>query len=302
MSDRVIAIINAAAGKGCTDLWAANLHARLCSGGKHAEVVMCQSGADIIAATQRAVAQRANTVVAGGGDGTISAVASVLIGTDIALALLPMGTLNHFAKDLHVPLDIEHAIDIILAGHSIQVDTGEVNGRSFINNSSLGIYPDIVRDREKQQRRLGRGKWTAFAGACLTALRRYPFLKVQLSLNNAQHFRQTPFVFIGNNEYQMSGFNIGDRKTLQDGCLSLYVAQKPGRLGLLRLALHALFGRLKQASDFDILLADQLIINTRRKRMRVALDGEVTILSPPLRYRVKPLSLRVIVPCEPAVT
>jgi diacylglycerol kinase family enzyme len=295
---QIAVIVNASAGNGCTTEWADNLAEKFRAGGLDARVTLARSGDEIIETARRAVAGNFETVVAGGGDGTVSAVASVLIGTNIALGVLPLGTLNHFAKDLNIPLDIDEAIANVVASHKVRVDASEVNDRTFLNNSSLGIYPDIVRDREKQQRRLGRGKWFAFFWASLMALRRFPFLDVRLSLNNRERRRRTPFVFIGNNEYLMEGFDIGKRERLTGGRLSLYVAQRPGRLGLLLLAVRALMGQLREVKDFDVLVAKEILIETRHKRIRVATDGEVTVMNTPLRYHILPGALTVIVPAQ----
>jgi diacylglycerol kinase family enzyme len=236
-------------------------------------------------------------VVAGGGDGTINAVASVMADSGVPFGVLPLGTLNHFAKDNGIPLALEEAVATIATGVARLVDVGEVNGQIFLNNSSLGLYPDMVRDREKQQSRLGRGKWLAAAWATLGALRRYPFLSLRLALDDGtEQARRTPFVFIGNNPYTMHGFNIGARERLDTGKLSLYVAQRPGRLALLRLGWAALCGRLAQERDFDVLNTQTLDIETRHRRIRVATDGEVTVMATPLRYRIRPRALNVIVP------
>ncbi len=236
-------------------------------------------------------------VVAGGGDGTINAVAAQLADTGVSLGVLPLGTLNHFAKDAGIPLELDAAIAAIANGVRRRVDVGEVNDRIFLNNSSLGLYPDIVRDREKQQSRLGRGKWLAALWATIGALRRFPFLSVRLTMDDgSDHARSTPFVFIGNNAYTMEGFNVGARPALDRGELSLFVAQRPGRLGLIRLGWCALWGRLAQERDFDVLSAKNLEIDTRHKRIRVATDGEVTVMLTPLRYRIRPGALWVIVP------
>lgn len=259
-------------------------------------MTLAKSGEEMIAAARKAIEQGVDAVVAGGGDGTINAVASVLADSGVAFGVLPMGTLNHFAKDVGVPLDIDEAVRNVAEGKRLQVDVGEVNGRIFLNNSSLGLYPDIVRDREKQQHRLGRGKWPAALWATVAALRRYPFLHVNLCVDGKELARSTPFVFIGNNEYSMQGLSIGARASLADGKLSLYVAQRPGRLGLLRFAWRALFGRLAQERDFDAMLSEQFDIETRHQRMRVATDGEVNIMATPLRYRIRPGALTVIVP------
>lgn len=289
-------IINASAGCGYASDWAQQLEASFAGVGLDADITLAASGEEMIATAQAAVERGAPIVVAGGGDGTINAVASVVVGSGVHFGVLPLGTLNHFAKDLHIPLELEAAIANVATGRPVKVDVGEVNGRIFLNNSSLGLYPDIVRDREKQQRRLGRGKWLAFSWALVAALRRYPFLGVQLTLNDKVHARRTPFVFIGNNEYLMEGLNIGERERLDGGKLSLYVAQRPGRWGLLRLALHALFGKLSQAKDFDMLTTTEMEIATRHRRLRVATDGEVTVMNTPLHYRLRAAALDVIVP------
>lgn len=292
---KIVVIINASAGLGYCGGWTAALQEKFRQHGAEPEITLAQRGAEMIERAERAVAEGAQMVVAGGGDGTINAVASVLAGTETWLGVLPLGTLNHFAKDLKIPLDLDEAVANVVHNKASKVDVGEVNGRIFLNNSSLGIYPDIVRDREQQQRHLGRGKWPAFGRALFAALRRFPFLSVRLKINGAEHLRRTPFVFIGNNEY-LQGLTLGARERLDSGKLCLYVAQKPTRLGLLRYALHALFGKLQAARDFDVLSATALEIETRHHHLRVATDGEVTLMKPPLCYRSRASALNVITP------
>ena len=170
-----------------------------------------------------------------------------------------------------------------------------MNGRIFLNNSSLGLYPRIIRERERQQR-LGWGKWPAYAWAAVAVLRRYPFLDIRLGVDGGEVTRRTPFVFVGNNEYQMDRLTIGSRTCLDKGQLSIYAASHTGRLGLIRLALRALFGGLRQDRDLLAFATTDLWVGTRHKRIRVALDGEATIMEPPLHYRVRPGALRVLAP------
>jgi len=300
-------IVNAGAGSGHDDDRAGELRRKLHDAGLDAELTLAAGGAELIAAARRAREGGARLVVAGGGDGSMNAVASQIVdagsgeGRDagIRFGVLPMGTLNHFAKDLGIPLDLDAAIRNLVTGVPQRVDVGEVNGRIFLNNSGLGLYPDIVRDREKQQNRLGRGKWPAALWASLAALRRYPFLSIRLDVKGERLARRTPFVFIGNNAYTMQGLAIGARERLDAGTLSLYVAQHPTRFGLLRFALGALRGRLGEERDFDVLHAAAFEIDTHRKRLRVATDGEVTIMAAPLRYRSLPGALTVLVPGKP---
>jgi diacylglycerol kinase family enzyme len=289
-------IVNGGAGHGHDDQAADDLRAKLAGAGLDAELVLAKDGDEMIASARRALQQGVKLVAAGGGDGTINAVASVIVGSGVHFGVLPLGTLNHFAKDLGIPLELEEAVRNLATGTPRKVDVGEVNGRIFLNNSSLGLYPDIVRDREKQQRRLGRGKWLAALWAAVGALRRYPFLSMRLIVEGERLARRTPFVFIGNNRYTMEGLAIGERDCLDDGLLSLYVAQHPTRLGLLRFALDALRGKLGSERNFDVFEAAELDIETHRAHLHVATDGEVTVMDAPLRYRVRPGALTVLVP------
>lgn len=256
-----------------------------------------KTGSQVAELARDAARDSCQVIVAGGGDGTVNAVASAVIGSDKILGVLPLGTLNHFARDLRIPFDLEGAAATIVAGHTTNVDVGEVSGRIFLNNSSLGLYPIIVRERQKQQR-LGSGKWPAYVWAAVTALRRYPFLHVKLSANEKAFDIRTPFVFVGNNDCVMERFQIGRRESLDKGQLSLYMANRTSRAGLIRLALRALFGRLREDKDFLALRTQEVRIKTKHKSMRVAYDGEVEVMPTPLDYRIRPGALRVIAPPE----
>ena len=266
--------------------------------GVEARIVEPDRNAELSKLARDAASRSEEVIVAAGGDGTISAVATALVGTGKTLGVLPIGTLNHFAKDLRIPLDLAAAVRTATGGRVMSVDAAEVNGRVFINNSSLGIYPRIVSQREKQQEQLGRGKWPAFFWATVQALRRFPFLDLQISFQGKQLSRRTAFLFVGNNEYQIAGFNLGARECVDGGKLGLYLTHRTGRLGLFRLAFHALFGRVDQAKDFDAFCVEEARIETRKRRLLVACDGEVAWMVTPLHYRTRRGALRVLVPDE----
>jgi diacylglycerol kinase family enzyme len=292
---KIEVIVNASSGTGENSALEQRLHELFGGDGRVAHIALAQRGQETVELAKRAALGDADVVVAGGGDGTINSVTSQLLNAKKTLGILPLGTMNHFAKDLRIPLELEAAVETIIEGHVMDVDLGEVNGHIFVNNSSLGLYPSIVREREKQQR-LGSGKWPAYVWAAVAVLRRYPFLDIRLSVDEKELSRRTPFVFIGNNEYEMETLNIGGRACLDAGELSLYVTNRTGRLGLVRLAWRALFGGLRQDKDFLAMCTKEIWIGTKHKRLRVALDGEVTIMEPPLHYRVLPGKLRVLVP------
>ena len=263
--------------------------------GVEANILLARTGAELPDLARRAMEAGSQPVVAGGGDGTLNAVAGVLAGTGHALGVLPLGTLNHFAKDLGVPLALEAAVETLFTGALTHVDVGEVNGHIFLNNSSLGLYPAIVREREELQRH-GNGKWVAFARASVSIWRSYAPMRVRLRVDSQDEGSdETPFVFVGNNRYEAEGSRIGERDRLDGGRLWICRAPRAGRGALLRLALQALVGRgasgelaMEEAADCWIL--------TRAPRLRVARDGEVSWMETPLHYRSRPGELGVIVP------
>jgi diacylglycerol kinase family enzyme len=300
MPPTVEIIINAMSGAADKEAASRLLAGIFTANGIEARISLARKGGEVVKLARRALEGEAQTIVAGGGDGTVNAIASMVVGSKKTFGVVPLGTLNHFAKDLHIPLDLVGAARTIIAGHAVNVDVGEVNERIFVNNSSLGLYPSIVRQREKVQG-LGHGKWPAFLWATLMVLRRYPFLNVRLLVDGADFATRTPFIFVGNNVYEMESFNIGRRARLDAGVLSLYVTHRTSRLGLLKLALRALFKRLRQAEDFIALITTEVHVETRHRRrrpIRVATDGEVTLMTSPLHYRVRPGALRVLVPEE----
>jgi YegS/Rv2252/BmrU family lipid kinase len=293
---RLSVILNASAGTAAADRSPERLRELLSSEGVDVHVVAAESGQDVLRLAREELARGADTVVAAGGDGTVNAVASLLAGTDRVLGVLPLGTLNHFARDLGIPADLEGAARVIREESPRAVDVGEVNGRIFLNNSSLGLYTSIVRHREKQQVRLGRGKWAALFWATLRVLRHGHKLTVHLRAGEEERSLRTYLVFVGNNEYEMEGFQIGTRRTLDGGVLSLYLTRSPRAWALILLAVRAIFGRLHESRDFEAFHVPEARIETRRRHVHVAIDGEVSWFDSPLRFRIRPLALRIIAP------
>lgn len=295
---RAIVLLNAGAGRLLLDQGEPIRDAvasELTAAGVEGEIRIV-SGFDLRSAAEAAARSDADVVIAGGGDGTLSTVAGALIGTGMPLGVLPQGTLNHFAKDLGIPLDLGEAVRAIAARNVAEIDVGQVNDRVFINNSSLGLYPLMVRDRETRQNRDGQGKWTAMILAMFRVFRLFPLVKVRLTSEAGTILRKTPLVFVGNNCYQLDLLNIGSRACINKGELSLYVATARTRWGMIKLMFRAVLGRLEQSRDFETLCVTSCRIETRRKRTHVAVDGEVIRLETPLDYRVRPGVLKVCLP------
>lgn len=266
--------------------------------GVQAEFHATEGGRRIAELVGDAVGRRTFAVVAAGGDGTVSSVAAGLVGSDTALGVLPVGTLNHFAHDMHIPLGPDEAAHTIGAGLFQTIDVGEVNGKFFLNNSSLGLYPSVVRGRDQQQR-LGRSKRAALLWATLAALRRHRSASVSVVSDDGTSVTcRTPLVFVGNNRYEMNGLKIGSRTSLEAGKLAIYVLRRDGALNLIRLGIEAVIGRLRDGVDFDFLLVDSARIDLPRSTVQVANDGEISTFVPPLIYRAHPHTLRVLAPAK----
>jgi diacylglycerol kinase family enzyme len=287
----VLVVVNAGSGTLRTEEERLHLRKLLDEAGLQPEIVEVTEGNSIAAMVDR---DSSEVVVAAGGDGTMNAVAARLIGSERTLGVIPGCTLNHFAKDLGIPQDFEGAVAVLRAGVTRRVDVAELNGRPFLNNSRVGLYPQIVREREKIPRH-GFRKWTAFAAAVARVLMRWPMVRVRLEVEGRAWNRRTPFVFVGNNRYVLEGLRMGSRERLDGGELCLCVARGMSRFNLARMAVRGLMGGLRTSGDLEVVCAREAWVRTRRE-IEVAIDGEVMRVEAPLHYAVRPAALRVIAP------
>src|SRR3954469_15127286 len=245
----------------------------------------------------RAISERGDELlIVGGGDGTISAAASALVGTETLLGILPLGTLNHFARDLGIPPDLKEASALIARRSEREVDVGEMNERIFINNSAIGLYPLMVVDRNLQRKRLGRSKRLAMLVASLRTLARFGHQRLTLTVNDQKAKVDTPLLFVGNNDYRIDIGAPGQRASIQDGRLSVLVMRKKTRSGFIAASLRALLNRQRRDDMVKLDVVERLRVDSRRGQLAVSLDGEVVSASPPLDYKIRKKALRVIAP------
>jgi len=276
----------------------AQIKAAFAAAGVDADVRPTES-ADIFDALKGAAAAPGlDAVVAGGGDGTLSCAAGHLAGTTRPLGILPLGTLNHLARDAGIPAKLEEAVAVIAAGNVRAIDVAEVNGRVFVNNSSVGLYPDMVRLREVEQERLGRSKRMAMLSASLTTLRHFRRHRLWISAEGLEQPVRTPMLFVGNNRYQVNLLALGQREALDEGELCLYAVRARGRAHLLWAGIRGIFGRLDQQRDFVTAYVDEAEVSSDRDSLTVSADGETARLETPLKYRIRPKALRLIVPAR----
>lgn len=249
-------------------------------------------------ARARVAARELDAIVASGGDGTIRTIADVLADSGVPLGVIPGGTFNHFAKDLRIPLDADEAIAVISAGYLRSVDAGQVNEYVFINNSSIGIYPYLVVERERRRTR-GLPKLVAMSWAILQAVRNFPIRRLSVTAEGWTERLRSPCIFVGNNEYTISGFQAGTRDNLDKGKLSLLMARHQSLAELSLLALRSILGILNQSSDLRLTSLSTLTVTSRRRQLLVAFDGEVEPMNTPLHYKIRPNALRVFAPSDP---
>jgi diacylglycerol kinase family enzyme len=246
-------------------------------------------------ALSRVLHQELDAVIVGGGDGSIATVAGVLADSGALLGILPLGTLNHFAKDIGIPTTVEGAVDVIATGTACSIDLGEVNGCIFINNSSIGLYPYMVFERERERRRQRLSKWAAMILAGLRVLRHLPLFRLRIRVEGVSELVRSPCIFVGNNEYGLGLPAFGRRERLDRGELCLYAAKAQSRLALLWLACRSILGSLDQR-DLRIVKGRTAEISARRHWLLVAADGEIKPMRSPLQYRIRPGALRVLAP------
>lgn len=237
-----------------------------------------------------------DTLIAAGGDGTVNFAANLVYSTDIALAVIPAGTLNHFAKDIGMPLTLEDTIGVIKSNNTAKLDAASVNDEIFINNSSIGLYALAVRHRDIEQSKKGWGKWRAMFAAFITVFKRFPLYTINIKIDGRTETFRSPIIFIGNNEYNLDLFSLGTRQILNKGVLSIYIARCKTRFGILKLIFSVLINRLMLNKDFDEMLATEIEINSRKHSLDVAYDGEVKKVRTPIIYKILPGKLKVILP------
>ncbi|MEX2574720.1 MAG: diacylglycerol kinase family protein [Balneolaceae bacterium] len=240
--------------------------------------------------------QGIHVLVIGGGDGTVSTGAKHIGDTDIFLAVVGLGTRNNFARDLGIPLEPVKAISLLDRMQVSRIDLGEVNGHLFVNNATIGIYPKIVEKREEKIRKQGWKKWPAHMAAALTVLRWFP--RMQLAVEDGEHSVHcvTPFLFVGNNEYEGEGLSEPMRSSLKDGKLWFCMARISGLWPLVRMAWHLSVRGIQGTDNLEAHLVTGVTVYSRRRHITIAVDGENRVLATPLHFKIRKKSLQVIVP------
>jgi diacylglycerol kinase family enzyme len=259
------------------------------------DVIDVQAGVDIAGAVRQRMQQGQRVFVAAGGDGTINHVIQPLVHADASLGVLPIGTYNHFARDLGIPPDWPGALEVVMNGATRQVDAARINERFFVNNVSFGLYPELVARREAKGRDYPR--WKARLQAAWSTLRKYPHVTVNVETAHHQEAIRTHALMISNNPYDLSRLGVEAlRESMSAGMLSVYWLPHLSRLALISFGAHYLAGQVREAPGFRSFRTAKMKVHAAHLSLRIGIDGEVFTLETPMTITSVPASLLVKVP------
>ena len=300
----LIFIINAASGRSDADAKRAVIENALQAAGRTGELRFARPAElDRVAreASATAFATR-SAVVAVGGDGTINAVAQAAHAASCALGVVPLGTFNYFARTHGISTDPAVAAHMLMQAVPTPVQVGTVNGHVFLVNASLGLYPVLLEDRETYKSRFGRSRWVALGAACMTLLRFHRQLRLQIEQGGVVRNVRTPTLFVGNNRLQLEqvGVNLSNHPTrpLDDGQIAAVMLKPMGTLAMVGLMVRGAMGTLGDADSVDSFAFSRMVVRPRRRKIKVAYDGEVTHMRTPLEFRVAAQPLYLLKPTE----
>ena len=245
-------------------------------------------------------ASEVGVVVAAGGDGTLNAVAAQLMGTDIPMGIFPLGTFNYVARLLNIPLDLLKAAEVIATGKIREVHVAQINDHIYLNNASLGLYPLFIQRRELYNQRFGRFALNAYTSGLDVLIRDRKELKLEIEVDGKKYPVKTPLIFFGNNQLQLAEMNLRIAESAAKGKVAGVVVAKSDKRTLFKMLWQLMRGNLDQAPDVYSFSADEVKIYSKRKKLTVALDGEIVEMQPPLKISVRKNALKIMVPHDSA--
>jgi len=250
-----------------------------------------------------AMASAAQTIVAAGGDGTITALAAALVGSDKSLAILPLGTVNALAKDLQVPLNLPAAVAALVTSEHHRIDVGEVNGRIFLHKVVVGLIPGVAAGRERIRGRQDASAKIGFIRYFFRRLARAKRIAVVIEPNAGdRRVERVQAIAVASNAYDEGLGQFFARHSLDRGTLTLYVLRHFTMRDFVRLTTGMLLGRWRNDEALTVESVKSVTIDTRKDLLKVMFDGEVETLRTPLEFKIRPKALSVLVPATAAVS
>jgi len=301
-------VINAAAGSSHADTLRDVIETALRAAGRRGDLLFSRPSELAGVARQaanRAIATR-TAVVAVGGDGTLNTVAQAAHAVGCAMGVVPQGTFNYFARTHGIPADATEAVRLLLRAAPAPVQVAGVNERVFLVNASLGLYPDLLEDREAYKARFGRSRWVALVAACATLLRAQRRLRLHIEMGGTVRDVRTLTLFVGNNRLQLQQFGAEPEDTLAgtpgDGSMAALMLRPIGTLSMIGLMLHGAMGRLGEAAGVEGFEFQHMVVQPTlapgRREVVVAFDGEVARMRSPIDIRVLDKPLYLLQACD----
>lgn len=254
---------------------------------------------DITATVRRAIADGAQVVIAAGGDGTAMAVAGAVVGTSVAFSHLPLGTFNYFARGIGLPEDPFEAARAIATGTAKPIQVGTVNGRVFLNNSSIGIYPEILRERETIYAQYGRRRIMAHWSVAKTFWKFQHPMHLQITADDRDFTCKSPLLFVFRSAYQLRSFGLEGAQSISDDQFAVLIGRGKTRTDLFRTAARLMTQTAQLGRDYDFLTARRLTVMPRARKLLLAFDGERDHATAPLDFKMSDAPLHVIMPSSP---
>ncbi|WP_366653567.1 diacylglycerol kinase family protein [Fodinicurvata sp. EGI_FJ10296] len=238
---------------------------------------------------------RADEVWVGGGDGTLKTATELFLETDTTLGVLPLGTMNLLARDLGIPLDLSEAVAAISQAPIGPISIGRVNGEPFLTMSALGLYPEMVIDRERRRRLFGYGKWAAMARAAYRALRRHRTMHVRITADGEVRDVETTALIVTAAAFRFRAGRLFDRPALDSDTLTVYISHPKSRFGAVEQVARVFLGSVERDPELETMEAREVRIDFEKSRP-VANDGEVDFVRAPLVYELGATKLKVRYP------
>lgn len=242
--------------------------------------------------------ERRSAVIAVGGDGTINSVAQAAHAQGCAMGVMPQGTFNYFARTHGIPNDPAEAVQALLRAEPVAVQVGLINDRVFLVNASVGLYPQLLEDREAYKARFGRSRLVAFGAGVVTLMGRHRQLRLRIDFGPNAREITTPTLFVGNNRLQLEQVGVSQAPSLDEGCIAAVMLRPIGALAMLGLMLRGALGTLGEADTVESFKFQHMLVKPRRawggRMVKVAFDGEVSRMSMPLDFRVSPKPLYLL--------
>lgn len=296
-------LLNAASGRDDAQATYALIGQKLAESGRRYRIEMVERGEDIPRTAQRLAAQataQGGVVVAAGGDGTINAVAQAAHDAGCPMGVLPQGTFNYFSRTHGIPQDTAAAIEAMLGAQAHPVQVGLINNRVFLVNASLGLYPDLLEDREAYKQRFGRSRVVALFAAGATLLREHRQLRLRIERGGAVRDVRSATLFVGNNRLQLEQVGLPEARAIDQGRVAAVMLKPTSTWGLVRLMWRSARGELAEVQEVEHFQFQHMTVQPwlpyGSRRVKVATDGEVSLMRAPLEFRVSPRPLYLLKP------